>query len=895
MDGINDRRLTSYFCRRWRQAINQVMRCLLFVFLLYASGSAQALTSVTSSIANLPAQTAATLQPMPTWVVGSEQDYPPFATGMTDATAGGFTVELWQAVAAEAGLNYTLRVRPFHQLLQEFKDGKIDVLINLAQSDERRQFAAFSVPHVVVHGAIFARKGQTDIDSEDDLTGKSIIVLNADLAHDYAVAKGWAKQLVLVNTAAEGMRLLATGQHDVMLLSRLVGMQTLNTLGLKNIETLKAKVGFAQKFALATHLGQTGLLAKLNEAMAVTKANGVYEVLYEKWFGIYEAKEVGLRGSLKYIIPVIVFFLLWVGYLFYRRHMERNHTLAAVAASRDLLRTVIDTAPVRVFWKNRELRFLGCNAVFAADAGMTSPKELIGKDDYQMGWAAQAELYRADDRAVMASGVAKLFYEEPQSTPDGKTIWLRTSKVPLKNQDDETIGILGMYEDITERKQIDEKLRQLSVVVEQSPASVVITDLDAHIQYVNPRFTEVTGYSAAEVMGKNPRILQSHLTAKEVYADMWDKLANGLKWHGELVNRRKDGQTYWEDSQIAPVKNEEGAITHYVAIKADITDRVRSAQIIDNLLHEQKAILYNTFIGIVTVRNRKIIWANPAFEQMLGYACGELAGTPTCNNYPSDAAYQALGAAAYPVLAADKVFRSQIEHVRKDGRHIWVDISGSVLNRQTGESLWGFIDISETKRLEEVVQQQALHDPLTKLANRRMLGDRLGQAMATSQRSARYGAVMVLDLDNFKPLNDQHGHRVGDLLLIEVARRLTACIRQMDTVARVGGDEFVVMLAELDIQEPDARLQALAIAEKIRISLEEPYRLDFTVPGQTEGSVEHQCTASIGLVLFLNHDAPQDVVLNRADAAMYVAKESGRNAIRFFDPKLTTNYAAGPC
>jgi len=238
MDGINDRRLTSYFCRRCRQAINQVMRCLLFVFLLYASGSAQALTSVTSSIANLPAQTAATLQPMPTWVVGSEQDYPPFATGMTDATAGGFTVELWQAVAAEAGLNYTLRVRPFHQLLQEFKDGKIDVLINLAQSDERRQFAAFSVPHVVVHGAIFARKGQTDIDSEDDLTGKSIIVLNADLAHDYAVAKGWAKQLVLVNTAAEGMRLLATGQHDVMLLSRLVGMQTLNTLGLKNIEPI---------------------------------------------------------------------------------------------------------------------------------------------------------------------------------------------------------------------------------------------------------------------------------------------------------------------------------------------------------------------------------------------------------------------------------------------------------------------------------------------------------------------------------------------------------------------------------------------------------------------------------------------------------------------------------
>jgi ABC-type amino acid transport substrate-binding protein len=161
-----------------------------------------------------------------TLVVGSEQDYLPFATGLTDAEAGGFTVELWKAVAAEAGLNYTIRVRPFRQILQEFKVGKIDVLINLAYSDERHSFADFSVPHVIVHGAIFVRKGESNIRSEVDLAGKSIIVLNADLAHDYAVSKGWGKQLVLVNTSADGFRLLASGRYDAMLLSKLVGMQT---------------------------------------------------------------------------------------------------------------------------------------------------------------------------------------------------------------------------------------------------------------------------------------------------------------------------------------------------------------------------------------------------------------------------------------------------------------------------------------------------------------------------------------------------------------------------------------------------------------------------------------------------------------------------------------------
>jgi diguanylate cyclase (GGDEF)-like protein/PAS domain S-box-containing protein len=1308
-----------------------------------------------------------------TLIVGSEQEFPPFATGMTDDTAGGFTVDLWKAVAAEVGLNYRIRVLPFHQLVQEFKAGEIDVLINLAQTDERHKFADFTVPHVVVNGAIFVRKHQTGIVVEDDLADKSIIVLNADQAHDYALSRGWAKQLVLVDTAAEGLHLLASGKHDAMLLSKLTGMQTLQALRLANVEPLKAMAGFSQRFAFATHRGSSDLLAKLNEGLALVKSHGTYGSLYEKWFGVYEVKEVGWRDLLAYLAPLLALFLLITVYFFYRWQVKRNQMLAAVAESHNFLLTVIDSTPTRIFWKDRDLRYLGCNLVFARDAGMAHPKDLIGKDDFQMGWAAHAEAYRADDRAVMTSGIAKLSYDEQQTTPTGQTIWLRTSKVPLRNTHNEIIGLLGSYEDITERKQVEEQLRQMSMAVEQSPASVVITDLDANIQYINPRFTEVTGYSVAEAMGQNPRMLQSKLTDQAVYRELWDRLSSGLAWHGELTNKRKNGEIYWEESHIAPVRNSAGVVTHYVAVKTDITarkladealreseqrfrtlidhnyaiilqiepttgqildanaaaasfygwshdelcamaiqdinaldseqvamerkaaakeqrnyfifphrlangdirtvevhstpvstsdrvllvsiihdisERVRAEEKVNVLVRQQKAMLNSDLVGIVTVRNRVIAWANPAFEKLLGYTSGELAGMPTRQNFLSDSAYLEFGAAAYPALMAGGVYRSRIEHARKDGRHVWVEISGTLLDPKVGESLWSFVDVTERQRatqalresenrfhvmadsapvliwmsgvdkrcnwlnkvrldftgrsleeelgmgwtvgvhpddvahclttyttafdarqafsmeyrfrrfdgeyrwmvdhgvpryddqgvflgyigscfdisvrkhaeeklhqseakirgilesasdaifitnqlgqfkyanqaatqllgydrdellrmqigdiaptedlqavrmlfeklvatgslrcelrplgkngrvvpvdfngtllpdgsvfascrditerrriekklleselhlktiiqtdpecitivdakgilrqmnpaglamveataleqvagrsildliapeyhdafmelhrrvmqgetmllefesvglnggrrwleahavamqehgspvhlgvtrditqrklMEEQVRQLAFHDSLTRLPNRRLLADRLTQTMLASKRNGKYAALMFLDLDNFKPLNDTHGHEVGDLLLLQVADRLQSCVRNIDTVARVGGDEFVILLSDLNEDKATSISQTALVAEKVRAKLSQPYLLT-----SAASTIEHHCTASVGVTVFVGDEISQDEILKCADKAMYLAKAKGRNQVHFFDPE----------
>jgi diguanylate cyclase (GGDEF)-like protein len=199
----------------------------------------------------------------------------------------------------------------------------------------------------------------------------------------------------------------------------------------------------------------------------------------------------------------------------------------------------------------------------------------------------------------------------------------------------------------------------------------------------------------------------------------------------------------------------------------------------------------------------------------------------------------------------------------------------------------GFIqDITERSRMEEQVRQLAFIDPLTQLPNRRVLDDRLDQALIASKRSGVHGALVFVDLDNFKPLNDAHGHGAGDLLLIEAASRLKRCVREMDTVSRFGGDEFVVLLRELAVDEVDAKEEARMVAEKICIWLARPYLLTVKREGAPDTSVEHRCTASIGAVIFGDRDATHSDIIRWADSAMYRAKAAGRNAVRFHEATI---------
>ncbi len=287
------------------------------------------------------------------------------------------------------------------------------------------------------------------------------------------------------------------------------------------------------------------------------------------------------------------------------------------------------------------------------------------------------------------------------------------------------------------------------------------------------------------------------------------------------------------------------------------------------------------FIAVIDLDGRRV-YNSPSYAQLFG---------PERNLRGSD---------AFAELHPDdrervrQVFRDTVRtgvgrriHYRMllaDGTVREMESAGNVIRDSQGHITQVVVvahDVTERHQMEEKMRQLAFHDALTQLPNRRLLNDRLNQVMAASARSGCYAALMFLDLDNFKLLNDTHGHQHGDLLLIEAADRLKRCVRETDTVARIGGDEYVVVVSELATAYAESLSLAEGIGEKIRAALVKPFVLDIGRQDAAPLVITHQCTASIGIVVFFDHQASQDDILQWADRAMYEAKAAGRNRICF--------------
>lgn len=402
-------------------------------------------------------------------------------------------------------------------------------------------------------------------------------------------------------------------------------------------------------------------------------------------------------------------------------------------------------------------------------------------------------------------------------------------------------------------------------------------------------FTTFVNFAAANMVGYTPEELihrPMHEIVHHSYSDLthypyekcpvYATLADGIsRTSNDEILWRKNGSNFPVEYSSHPIFHM-GKLEGAVVVFEDITERKKKE---DELILASSVYQSSNDGIVVTDENNRIMDVNPAFTKITGYTLQEVRGkNPSI--FQSGKHERQFFQQMWQSILDSGYWQGEVWDRMRNGdlQAKWLSIS--VIRRSDGSifrHVGQFSDITEKKRKDELIWEQANFDALTNLPNRRLFADRFSQAMSSSSRSWRYGALLSLDLDQFKRLNDTYGHSKGDQLLIEVANRLRLCVREEDTVARMGGDEFMVILNNLSPNKNEAAIQAELISEKIRSELCRPYQLDKT---------EHHTSSSVGIVLFLGHIDSHEDLLAHVDTAMYQAKSRGRNSICFFDASM---------
>ena len=360
---------------------------------------------------------------------------------------------------------------------------------------------------------------------------------------------------------------------------------------------------------------------------------------------------------------------------------ERKRSENKLLESKNLLRLIVENVPSRIFWKDSDSRYLGCNTRFALDAGLSSPGELTGKTDFEMTWKDQAELYRNDDKAVMESGTARRDIVEPQTTPDGDTIWLQTSRVPLCDKGKQTCGVLGLYNDITDRKQIEELLNQkqseLRVLIDLLPAMIWFKDTENRILRVNKHAAQAAGMSVEEIEGK-PSIEIYPQDAARYYADDLEVICSRKSKQAIVESvRGSNNSELWVQTDKVPFCDKDGKVLGICVMVQDITERKQAEQALRTSEERFKTMFVQAPLGIALIDSLDgyIYEANPRFVEIVGRSMEEMANIDWLQiTHPDDVQADLENMA---LMNAGKIngFQMEKRYLHPDGTAVWVNMT----------------------------------------------------------------------------------------------------------------------------------------------------------------------------------------------------------------------------
>lgn len=475
--------------------------------------------------------------------------------------------------------------------------------------------------------------------------------------------------------------------------------------------------------------------------------------------------------------------------------------------------------------------------------------------------------------------------------PDGQTRWMLMCSAKMDSRNSGLQSSIFTLQDISKLRYSEDQLRLLEKAISEINDIVLITEAEPinepgpRILFVNDAFVRRTGYSREEVLGRSPKLLQGPETQKDELARIRTALENWHPVRAELINYTKGGTPFWLELDIQPIANAEGWFTHWVAIERDITDRKQ----IENNLRESEVRYRSMFEGnphpmwVFDTETLRFLSVNDAAVRLYGYSRQEFLEMTLKDIRSSDEQLK-----FEPQFAIDKNLSSTTaqvwRHLKKDGSEIAVEISGNALNyRGISARLILATDITERRKVEAEIAHLAYYDPLTQLPNRTVFFTFSKSALIKASENRTLGACILIDLDNFKTINDDWGHRTGDNLLKQVSQRIRKCVPQEDLVARLGGDEFAIVLTDAGADTDAAATTVEFICENILATLAMPYTID---------GREYYTSGSLGISIFGAHTPSVDESLSQADAAMYQAKADGRGTFRFFNLELQSVLAA---